>query len=185
MHCIQKSLINNMNINKAKIIWTDYCPEECEESNINVEDITNLNEINLASLINSLLGAFPYQDKIKSKNGQIAQILNMHGFYTEDQIKEKKGIKFAEKDKFYISRYSGFVELENHQIDNFNLVELKQVVENDKVFVAVKLPIEAKNKINALIKIKEDKIKKSADKKESKKIEKAKKMLEANGMKVI
>lgn len=169
-----------MNFHGSKIIHAEGEIYE-DYSSIHVTDLNNLKEYEVGDLINTSLGNLP--TKNYSKNSNITKILNLHGFYTEDQIKEKKGIKFSEKDKFYLSDYdNGFCELDEYRITTFSLDRLKQILESDKVFVAINIPTEAKNKILELIKQKQEKVKKSAARKELKKVEKAKKILQESGI---
>jgi hypothetical protein len=143
--------------------------DEYEPIEIETRKFLDLPEVDLKSILLYILR------NLKDKKA----ILNSEGFYSLDEIKEKKGLKFTNKDEIFFRRNYSFESLSlTKKISDYDLEGLSDF---KKVFVQVEMPKEIKDQLEVFEQKKKEKKKQSEEAKKKREIEKAKKLLEKHG----
>jgi hypothetical protein len=132
---------------------------------------SDLSKVELQSILNYIL----------SLNIDQETILNRNGFYSLEQVKEKKGLKFTNKDDIFYRRNYNFEKITlGKKLNDYQLEELSQW---KQVFVLVEMPKEIKDQLEVFEQKKKEKKKKLEEAKKTREIKKAKKLLEQYGEK--
>lgn len=143
--------------------------EEYEPVEFETKKFTELSELELRSVLIYALR------NTKDKKS----ILNSEGFYSLDEIKEKKGLKFTNKDEIFFRHNYRFESISlTKKISDYDLEALSDF---KKVFVQVEMPKEIKDQLEVFEQKKNEKKKKSEEAKKKREIEKAKKLLAKHG----
>ena len=153
----------NINLYDSTITWAERNYDD--EVTLYVKKYSELSIDEKLGILTCLLGDTRYSPKIK-------EILNSEDYFTNEQIKEKKGVKFSNQDKLYFSNYS-LEELNEYNYQRY--ISLKEP--GLFAFVSLDKNNPAKLKLDELKKKKEAKEQKAAKDKKLREIEKAKKLL--------
>lgn len=141
-----------------------------EECKLESKKLSELSESEEEMLLNYLMG---------KHNSLIEKRLEIYGFLPLAKFKEKKGIIFTNRDKFFFLR--GFQMTEVSQNEKLSDQKLKTIAGNYDCFVMVETPKFIQKQLDAYQKQKELKKKHLEETKLARKLKKAKKLLEESG----
>lgn len=153
--------------------WSSADPYADEDS-MEISNVEDMRVTDLSHVLSAIL------DKLSPAS--VKQLLNEKGYFTQEQVKEIKGIKFSDKDQYLkYDLYTGYMKF---HLKEFLEKPLSAPIHISDVYAKIDMPKEMQDKIDASIAEREKAKQLKDEKKQKAKIERARKILEAAKIKV-
>lgn len=169
-----------MDISKIKILWANPTYDEYEDPEIQCSSFQELPESEKVMLFYRLCEEFLY-DHCKQNENILSYLRSTWNLADINNIKEEKGLGFIEGEYLFYKN-SGFGLRNFDPSKKLSEYELKDLSKQKHLYAPVSFPDSVKKQINEYNKKQEKKKKLAEERKKKKEIEKAKKLLEKEGI---